>query len=66
MLDLRRQNILSFLTIWNARQYSLKIYNVKGKLSRERYMGVTSDEKLSKSLLTFVNTLEFFIVFGKH
>ena len=26
-------------------------------------MGVTNNEKLSKSLLTFVNTLEFFILF---
>ena len=36
---------------------------MKRKLSRERYIGVTNNEKLSKSLLTFVNTLEFIMVF---
>ena len=36
---------------------------MKGKTSRERYMHVTNTEKLSKSLLTFVNTLEFFMFF---
>ena len=29
-------------------------------------MRVTNTEKLSKSQLTVVNTLDFFIVFGKH
>ena len=29
-------------------------------------MGVTNVEKLSNSLLTFANTLEFSMVFGKH
>ena len=38
---------------------------MKGKLSQERYIRVTNADKLSKSLLTFVNTLEFFMVFGK-
>ena len=38
---------------------------MKGKLSQERYIRVTNADKLSKSLLTFVNTLEFFKVFGK-
>ena len=39
---------------------------MKGKLSRERYMGVTNNQKLLKSLLTFINTLLFFVVFGKY
>ena len=39
---------------------------MKGKLSQESYIRVTNADKLSKSLLTFVNTLEFFKVFGKH
>ena len=38
---------------------------MKGKLSPERHIRVTNTEKLSKSLLTFVNTLEFFEVFGR-
>ena len=29
-------------------------------------MGVTNNKKFSKLLLTLVNTLEFFMVFGKH
>ena len=29
-------------------------------------MGATVNKKMLKSLLTFVNTLEFFIVLGKH
>ena len=29
-------------------------------------MEITNTEKVSKSLLTFTNTLEFFAVFGKH
>ena len=39
---------------------------MKGKLSREKYMEITNTEKVSKALLTFTNTLEFFAVFGKH
>ena len=38
---------------------------MKGKLSQERYMQVKNANELSKSLLTFVNMLEFFKVFGK-
>ena len=39
---------------------------MKGKLSKERFMETTNTEKVSKPLLTFANTLEFFVVFGKH
>ena len=39
---------------------------MKGKRSQERYIQVTNAKKLSKSLLTFVNTLEFFKGFKNH
>ena len=37
---------------------------MKGKLFQERYIRGTNVDELSKLLLTFVNTLEFFKVFG--
>ena len=36
------------------------------KISPETYKGVANTEKLTKSSVTFANTLEFFVVFGKH
>ena len=41
----------------------VQLQSMKGKLSRKRYIRVKNTEKLSKSLLPFVNTLEFFKVF---
>ena len=39
---------------------------MKRKLSLEKKSGAVTAEKLSKSLFTFGNTLEIFMVFGKH
>ena len=38
---------------------------MKGKLFRERIMRVANNKKLSKSLLTFVNTLKYLWILGK-